>query len=435
MKVLLRIACLMGVGFLFLPVPDLWSQNTNADYAGAPPFISATVIPNILLLMDNSGSMILRVDCPNDPVCPAWDPRRATPYSGLFDPEACYQYDASDTRFRSVAASSKAFNVGCGNSSLWDGNFLNWITYRRMDSVKKAMIGGYCAVGRAPDGTCPASGSPGLVTLKGESVMALPTFPDISTSYPADTVTNPFGDPQFFSNGCPTVAVCPDRGVDAAAAATHVPSNVMAGLGGGKLYFHLRGTGALAGSFCVDNDMNAPPVGSASCDIDGPAPPPYIGGVSLTPGPPVPDADGFLESRFVIHVALDGASPLGVIQKVGAKARLGLMVFRENSSLNDGGKVLVPIGGRQVVPFDSTTVTTWTDNTTAMLVGVETASPSTFTPLAEWLYTAIRYIAQVPQPYDTAKYMYPLAFAPGVSYQAIGQGSIQGSGRLSLNIC
>ena len=412
MKVLLRIASLMSLGLLLVPAPDLWSQNTNADYSGAPPFISATVTPNILLLLDNSGSMALRIACPNDPVCPGWDPNVS--YSGLFDPEYCYTYSVSNIRFVRSGI-QKVFSVSCADpTNEWNGNFLNWINARRLDSVKKAMIGGSCVGGRSANGSCPTSGTPALITVKAEDSDTDPgVVGDFSTSYLPDTVTMP-----LWPTDCPTWIACPDRGVLAADAAGHVPSAVIGTAV--KLYFHLRGTGTLAGSFCVDDDMDAPIIASGNCDTNSAG---------------AADGDAYSVSptdrQFVIHLALaaGASSPVGVIQKVGAKARLGLIEFKESG---DGGKVTVPIGGRQVVPVNSTAVTTVMNNTVAMVLAVEASRPLTYTPLAETLHTALRYIAQLPQPYDTTNYTYPLAFAPGVPYQAIGQGSIQGSGANEL---
>jgi type IV pilus assembly protein PilY1 len=46
---------------------------------------------------------------------------------------------------------------------------LNWATLRRFDAVKRAMIGGDCASTRATDGTCPASGTPALKTVRAQA--------------------------------------------------------------------------------------------------------------------------------------------------------------------------------------------------------------------------------------------------------------------------
>ncbi len=131
-------------------------------------------------------------------------------------------------------------------------------------------------------------------------------------------------------------------------------------------------------------------------------------GIASTPTTPANGA-------FLLHLAV-ATEPTGVLQQLGDKARFGLLEFRSSS---DGGKVLVPIGSSQAVPYDSTTVTTYTSNKAAMVAGVEQSLPATGTPLAETLYTGLRYIAQLPQPYTSASYLYPCAFANcGPAFQA-----------------
>jgi type IV pilus assembly protein PilY1 len=371
---------LIGIVSALLPVQ--LSANTNAEYAGVPPFIESAVVPNVLFLMDNSGSMVLRGDCPNDPVCPNWDETKT--YLGMFDSLQCYFYNSVDGRFEpQVAKTSIADNVTCG-TTMWDGNFLNWITFRRMDAIKKAMTGGSCAVMRAADGSCPPSGGTPMVTLKGEDSDLTSVAGDLAT---------------------PMV----QQGAGVNRLDGRVPDAVQIGSLAMKnnLVFYLRGTGPLTGSFCVwKTGGMGPAVGANTCD-DG--------------------AGGFTEQQYVIHVAVP-LSPLGVLQKIGSKARLGLMEFRDVGGV-DGGKVLVPIGWRQFVPFQNGVqpISTFTTNVAAMLQGIDSTKPATWTPLGEALYTAGRYIAQLAQPY-TATYTYPIAFSPdGVAFNTVGKGSPKGT--------
>src|SRR2546428_2121326 len=99
------------VSLLILPMVGLffWTSllhaaNTNSDYAGVSPFVASTVIPNVLILMDNSGSMGYRARCDdttnqsatNFNQCPGgglFD--ETTAVSGLFDSMACYAYAAA----------------------------------------------------------------------------------------------------------------------------------------------------------------------------------------------------------------------------------------------------------------------------------------------------------------------------------------------------
>lgn len=405
------------------------ADNINADYSGTPPFVAATVTPNILLIMDNSGSMAKRAFCDlfNDTLSepgkskgrcddPTFNPQvvsqtevdarvaavkfysdptdrpgadEGAAYAGMFNSLKCYTYDVGNTRFVPVAGDKATLASKCGDEE-WDGHLLNWITFRRMDALKKTMTGGTCVVPRDVDGLCPPSGSPdSLITLKGQDVFGALSSIDVTTP----------GVPKGTSNGYE--GRVPESVFNAVA-----PSDE-------DLHFHVMGSGALAGSFCVDqdNDATVDPTIPGSCD-DG------------APGVGIP------EKKFVIHVAVP-AQPAGVLHDLGDKARFGLMEFRLT---NEGGRVLTPIGGRQAVSVSSATVTTYNSNKAAMLASVDQTEPLTNTPLAETLYTAIRYVAQLPQPFLAAAYQYPVAFAAGgVTFNTNGQGSIGNIGSAELS--
>src|SRR5712691_1198547 len=56
------------IGIIFWAVPTiagLPNSMTNADYSGTPPFVSTVVTPNVLIMLDNSGSMGYRAVCDN----------------------------------------------------------------------------------------------------------------------------------------------------------------------------------------------------------------------------------------------------------------------------------------------------------------------------------------------------------------------------------
>src|SRR4030067_1510633 len=150
----------------------LYSRNSDAaimeDYCVAPPYVIQNVPPNIMIVLDNSGSMFnfaysdgfnttTRVD---DNDCDGVDEDGdgngtvgddadttaacsgfATPgtyptykYYGYFNPDYWYTYSS---RFTPAAA-----KTGVRPPNSWDGNFLNWLTMRRVDIIKKVMTGG-----------------------------------------------------------------------------------------------------------------------------------------------------------------------------------------------------------------------------------------------------------------------------------------------------
>src|SRR5687768_4423982 len=72
---------------------------SNADYTATPPFVSNTTTPNIILVMDNSGSMSgLACDLSNpaDGDCRDTGDRAfdsTATFSGYFESLRCYTYD------------------------------------------------------------------------------------------------------------------------------------------------------------------------------------------------------------------------------------------------------------------------------------------------------------------------------------------------------
>ena len=76
---------LPALGFL-LGVTSIQAANTNADYSGVSPFVAAAVTPNVLIMLDNSGSMGYRAVCDNTPNAAA--PYTDCPTSSLMYPVA-----------------------------------------------------------------------------------------------------------------------------------------------------------------------------------------------------------------------------------------------------------------------------------------------------------------------------------------------------------
>ncbi len=93
-----------------------------SNYCATPPFLTQAIAPNVLILLDNSGSMneFAYKDAYN----------RGTRYYGYFDPNAMYTYNTSRRIFEKSSTGE------------WNGNFLNWLTMRRLDIAKKVLIGG-----------------------------------------------------------------------------------------------------------------------------------------------------------------------------------------------------------------------------------------------------------------------------------------------------
>ena len=266
--------------------------QTMADYTAMPPFIATAVPPNVLLLLDNSGSM---GNSAYHDSGEAYDPAKT--YNGYFDPTQCYSYGSN--RFTPQGGRA-ATSPTCGATKPWDGNFLNWLTMERIEIAKWVMMGGKCAP-RSINGNCYPGGK--LTFESSDRVSAITAT--------ADGVTSVTG------------VRCFDR---------------------------------INNSFIIKNTSDC----SSGTDQ------------TLT-----------LSADIAVE-------PNGVIQQVGSKARFGLMEFASNGTDPSGGKVLADVGG----------------NLISMVNAIENTSASTWTPLAESLYEATRYFAQLPPAYANSDYSY-----------------------------
>jgi type IV pilus assembly protein PilY1 len=128
------------------------------DYCIVPPYVIQDVAPNVMIVLDNSGSMFYFAyfdgfnteTASDDNMCtsssspctgfttPGTYPNYK--YYGYFDPDYWYTY--SSNRFVPAAAKTEA-----RPADSWDGNFLNWLTMRRVDIIRKVMTGGAKATG------------------------------------------------------------------------------------------------------------------------------------------------------------------------------------------------------------------------------------------------------------------------------------------------
>ena len=143
----------------------------TTDYCGTgaaePPFLAYGVDPNLLLLIDNSGSTLDLgyVEAGSQCFDDTYNPN--TTYAGYFSPNAYYVYDFTQEKFRPWSGNSNLF-LGAGTyyyyyapQSLADvavmmddatlttvtgfyvkGNFINWATASKIDIQKEILTGG-----------------------------------------------------------------------------------------------------------------------------------------------------------------------------------------------------------------------------------------------------------------------------------------------------
>lgn len=99
------------------------------SYAQIPPFVAgAGLQPNVLFIVDNSGSMS------NEAYIGSYVSTKN--YYGYFDPNKMYAYSTSDGGYY------YSTNTAPNKTSIESGNFLNWMATRRVDAVRMALVGG-----------------------------------------------------------------------------------------------------------------------------------------------------------------------------------------------------------------------------------------------------------------------------------------------------
>jgi len=131
--------------FLSLAVGNAYATNLNI--ADSPVFLSNSAQPNIMIMLDNSGSMKRRMYTSSFSA--------STTYSGLFDPTKTYKYDpnvpVNNTAYGSISTSIDTSKTGAfydtsctpgPAANCWNGNFLNFLTTRRIDASREALVGG-----------------------------------------------------------------------------------------------------------------------------------------------------------------------------------------------------------------------------------------------------------------------------------------------------
>jgi len=149
-----RVIILILTVFISFSVQKSYGEINMNDYCYVPPVLSASVKPNVLIVMDFSGSMQFPAYLPCNfggyssyvaqcgtntaSVSSTWRYDPSKTYYGYFDPEKCYQYSSSAFEENSSCNCSNKI----GTSSCISGNLLNWITATRVDISRWVLTGG-----------------------------------------------------------------------------------------------------------------------------------------------------------------------------------------------------------------------------------------------------------------------------------------------------
>jgi len=168
---------------------SVWT-NSNAlaavtgDYIAIPPFVAEnTGKPNVIVALDISGSM--KAVAYRDVAAGSWktglhdDFNPSTSYFGYFESLKRYTYNSSYGFYIENVAGK------------WDGNFLNWLAMRRMDIVRKVLVGG-----KVRDRAGESFGGTTYYVLEGQNE---PYDYSFRKSYSGSAAYSPYPDGQEFT--------------------------------------------------------------------------------------------------------------------------------------------------------------------------------------------------------------------------------------------
>lgn len=143
MKKFLRISRQPFTSILLLVA--LWSPFSSATVSDVPLYVTQSVKPQLMLTMSNDHQLFYKAyddfsDITGDGV-PDTTYDHSHDYYGYFDSGKCYVYDTAENRFEPVSVTGNKY---CNNSTTgqWSGNFLNWVSMARIDTVRKILYGG-----------------------------------------------------------------------------------------------------------------------------------------------------------------------------------------------------------------------------------------------------------------------------------------------------
>ncbi|MDR7091133.1 pilus assembly protein [Cellvibrio fibrivorans] len=122
------------------------AHSAHAAPSQDPLFLSNPVVPIMMLNMSKDHQLYYKIyDDYSDLDGGGEDTtyKNSYDYYGYFDSEKCYTYNTTSNRFvPSRLVDNNGYCNYTGGSSEWSGNFLNWSSMTRVDSIRKILYGG-----------------------------------------------------------------------------------------------------------------------------------------------------------------------------------------------------------------------------------------------------------------------------------------------------
>ena len=156
------IGLFITIVFVFLVGAGILVHKSNAaaemsNYCATPPFITRSVSPNVLIMLDNSASMydLANIAAGETSYCYDSSYSDTTSYYGYYENDKIYNYEnekfveisSMPINCTNTSPSQNSFCVKINSDNVttaaaFKGNFLNWLTMSKMDVEKKVLTGG-----------------------------------------------------------------------------------------------------------------------------------------------------------------------------------------------------------------------------------------------------------------------------------------------------
>lgn len=121
---------------------------TRDNYEAMPPFISSGAPPLVMLVMGRNHKLYYEAyndasDLNEDDTLDIRYSPDDIDYYGYFDSYKCYEYNTANSRFN---PNSQTSDKTCSGADEWSGDFLNYLTMSRMDTMRKVLYGGFRSI-------------------------------------------------------------------------------------------------------------------------------------------------------------------------------------------------------------------------------------------------------------------------------------------------
>ena len=122
------------------------SSHTLEEFDAIPINLVDSATPLVMISASNDHQLFYKAyddysDLDGDTI-PDTNYRNAIEYYGYFDSYKCYDYNVGQQRFVPVATTLNKYCQGV-NEGYWSGNFLNWVSMSRIDTIRKILFGGH----------------------------------------------------------------------------------------------------------------------------------------------------------------------------------------------------------------------------------------------------------------------------------------------------